>query len=66
MRQPTELEKKQYPRLREMFATARQRYLNAAGDPHRSAGNLNGQDYLTDEESKKFDNWGDKFLTATV
>ncbi len=53
MREPTELEKKQYQRLREIFATGRQRYLNAGGDPRLCAGSLNGQDYLTDEEKKE-------------
>lgn len=53
MREPTELEKKQYQRLREIFATGRQRYLNAGGAPRHSAGSLHGQDYLTDEEKKE-------------
>lgn len=53
MREPTELEKKQYQRLREIFTTGRQRYLNAGGNPRRSAGSLNGQDYLTDAEKKE-------------
>lgn len=53
MREPTELEKKQYQRLREIFATGRQRYLNAGGNPRLSAGSLNGQDYLTEAEKKE-------------
>lgn len=53
MREPTELEKKQYQRLREIFATGRQRYLNAGGEPGLSAGSLNGQDYLTEAEKKE-------------
>ncbi len=53
MRKPTELEKKQYERLQEIFVTGRQRYLNAGGDPRLSGGSLNEQDYLTDEEKKE-------------
>lgn len=53
MRKPTELEKKQYQRLQEIFVTARQRYLNAGGAPRLSGGSLNKQDYLTDEEKKE-------------
>ena len=53
MRDPTELEKKQYQRLREIFATGRQRYLKAGGEPRLSAGSLNGQDYLTEAEKKE-------------
>lgn len=53
MRDPTELEKKQYQRLREIFATGRQRYLNAGGESRLSAGSLNGQDYLTEAEKKE-------------
>jgi hypothetical protein len=58
MREPTELESQQYQRLREIFATARQRYLDAGGDLHRSAGSLNGQDFLTDEEKQEISNLG--------
>jgi hypothetical protein len=54
MREPTELEKQQYQRLIELSDMARQRYLNAGGDPRRSAGSLHGNDYLTDEERKEF------------
>lgn len=53
MREPTELEKKQYQRLREIFSRGRQRYLNAGGNPRLSAGSLNGQDYLSDAEKKE-------------
>ena len=54
MREPTQLEKQQYQRLIELSDMARQRYLNAGGDPRRSAGSLHGNDYLTDEERKEF------------
>jgi hypothetical protein len=50
MREPTELEKQQYQRLKEIFGMGRQRYLNAGGNPTLSAGSLNQQDYLTDAE----------------
>jgi hypothetical protein len=53
MREPTELEKKQYQRLREIFATARKRYLNAGGDPKRPGGIMNGQDCLTADEKQE-------------
>jgi hypothetical protein len=53
MREPTELEKKQYQRLQEIFATARNRYLKAGGDPKRAGGILNGQDCLTTEEKQE-------------
>lgn len=53
MREPTELEKKQYQRLREIFARGRQRYLEAGGNPRLSGGSLNRQDYLTDVEKKE-------------
>ena len=51
MREPTELENKHYKRLREIFAAARKRYLDAGGDPKYPGGNLlSKQDYLTAEE----------------
>jgi hypothetical protein len=53
MREPTELEKKQYQRLQEIFNVARQRYLNAGGDPQLPGGSLNGQDCLTVQEKQE-------------
>ena len=53
MREPTELEKKQYQRLQEIFAIARNRYLRAGGNPKRAGGILNGQDYLSLEEKQE-------------
>ncbi|NEQ67300.1 MAG: hypothetical protein F6K21_17685 [Symploca sp. SIO2D2] len=51
MREPTELENQLYQRLKEIFAKARQRYLDAGGDPKRPGGSfLSGQDYLTAQE----------------
>ena len=49
MKEPTLLEKQKYQRLREIFAQARMRYLEAGGDPRRPADNR----YLTDEEKKE-------------
>lgn len=53
MREPTESEKYQYQRLQEVFAAARQRYLQAGGDPHLSGGSFNNQDFLSDEEKEE-------------
>lgn len=53
MREPTELEKKQYARLQELTAIARQRYLDAGGDPKRCPSGRKGDDYMTDEERKE-------------
>ena len=53
MREPTELEQKQYLRLQEITAIARQRYLAAGGDPKRCPSGLKGDDYLTDEERQE-------------
>lgn len=53
MREPTELEKKQYARLQELTAIARQRYLNAGGDPRRCPSGRKGDDYMTDEERQE-------------
>lgn len=53
MKKQTEREIEQYRRLQEIFATGRQRYLKAGGDPHLSGGSLNKQDYLTDVEKQE-------------
>ncbi|MDY6782623.1 MAG: hypothetical protein SW833_08780 [Cyanobacteriota bacterium] len=54
MREPTESERKFYRRLEEIFTTARQRYLDAGGDPQRPGGSLlNGKDYLSDREKQE-------------
>ncbi|BAU15544.1 unknown protein [Leptolyngbya sp. NIES-3755] len=50
MTQPTNLKRQQYQRLTEIFDTARQRYLEAGGDPSRSSGSLHGDEFLSDEE----------------
>lgn len=53
MKQPTEVEKKQYARLHEILLTGRQRYLEAGGDPRRCPSGRNGDDYLTLEERQE-------------
>ena len=53
MREPTELEKKQSARLQELTAIARQRYLDAGGDPRRCPSGRKGDDYMTDEERQE-------------
>ncbi len=53
MREPTELETRQYQRLIEIFAIARKRYLSDGGDPKRPGGILNGKDCLTTEEKQE-------------
>lgn len=52
MSEPTRQDE-QYQRLQAIFALARQRYLQAGGDPSRSGGSLNQQDYLTDAEKQE-------------
>ncbi|MEH2069637.1 MAG: hypothetical protein V7K47_16000 [Nostoc sp.] len=49
MKEPTTLLKQKYQRLKEIFALARQRYLEAGGDPRRPADNC----YLTNEEKQE-------------
>ena len=53
MREPTELEKQQYARLQELTALARQRYLEAGGDPTRCPSGVQGDDYMTDAERQE-------------
>ncbi len=50
MRKPTELEQQQYERLVELSHLARQRYLEAGGDPHRAA----DESLLSGEEKTEF------------
>jgi hypothetical protein len=49
MKEQPALLKQKYQRLREIFALARQRYLEAGGDPLRPTDNR----YLTDEEKQE-------------
>lgn len=53
MSEPIRPENERYQRLQEIFAAARQRYLQAGGDPTLSGGSLNQQDYLTDAEKQE-------------
>jgi len=53
MREPTELEKQQLARVLELTAIARQRYLDAGGDPRRCPSGRKGDDYMTDEERQE-------------
>lgn len=63
MREPTEIENQQYHRLQQLFAIARQRYLNAGGNPNLSGGSLNEQDYLTDEEKQEIRELGQQVFS---
>jgi hypothetical protein len=63
MREPTELENQQYQRLREIFSTARKRYLEAGGNPKLPGGSLNGQDCLTAEEKQEIVELGKQVFT---
>ena len=49
MKESTAILKLKYQRLGEIFARARQRYLEAGGDPRRPTDNR----YLSDEEKKE-------------
>ncbi|MCY7278079.1 MAG: hypothetical protein LH702_31180 [Phormidesmis sp. CAN_BIN44] len=50
MREPTDLERQQYARLRELLDVSHQRYLEAGGDPDKTHSGLPGHDYLSDAE----------------
>ena len=54
----------QAQRMIDIFRTARQRYLNAGGDPRRSAGSLNDNDNLTDDERKEVKELGENIFDA--
>ena len=49
MNSPT-TKQERYQRLNELFDLARQRYLSAGGDPHKSA---SGNHHLTSEEQQE-------------
>lgn len=53
MREPTELEKKQYARIGDIAAIARQRHLDAGGNPKSCPSGRHGDDYLTVEERQE-------------
>ena len=66
MREPTELEKQQYTRFKELFELGRKRYLDAGGNPRRSASAIDNDDYLTEEEREEFFNLGRQVFGVTV
>lgn len=65
MTQPTDLKQQQYRRLTEIFDIARQRYLEAGGDPTRSSGSLYGDEFLTDEEKAEIRALGKQLFSQT-
>ena len=65
MRKPTELETQKYQRLIELFSTARQRYLQAGGDPQQSGGSFNGHDHLTIQEKQEIRQLGKQVFART-
>lgn len=54
MRELTELQEQQYPRMIQLSDTARQRYLDEGGDPRRRRSGRKGDDYLTESERQEF------------
>jgi hypothetical protein len=40
-------------RLDRLMTTARQRYLNAGGNPHQTSSGIRGDDYLTEAERQE-------------
>ncbi|MBE9013443.1 hypothetical protein IQ250_24940 [Pseudanabaenaceae cyanobacterium LEGE 13415] len=65
MTHPTDLKRQQYQRLTEIFDTARQRYLEAGGDPTRSSGSLYGDEFLSDEEKAEIRALGKQLFPET-
>jgi hypothetical protein len=65
MKQLTESEKQKYQRMLELCAIARQRYLDAGGDPGTSSGSLNDNSYMTSAEKQEFLELG-RQLSATA
>lgn len=53
MREPNQREKKQYARLQELTAIARQRYLDTVGDGSCYPSGIKGDDYMSDEERQE-------------
>jgi hypothetical protein len=54
MKQLTRLQQQQYQRMIELSTLARQRYLEAGGEPRRASGSLHGNSYMTAEEKQEF------------
>lgn len=65
MTQPADLKRQQYQRLTEILDTARQRYLEAGGDPTRSSGSLYGDEFLSDEEKAEIRSLGQQLFPQT-
>ena len=65
MREPTEIENRQYQRLQNLFAIARKRYLDAGGNPNLSGGSLNKQDYLTEAEKQEIRELGQQVFSRS-
>lgn len=53
MTKPNDNRRQQVQRLDELMAIARQRFLDAGGDPRRLPSGLKGDDYMTDEEREE-------------
>lgn len=53
MTESQKIKQQQAQRILELFAIARQRYLDAGGDPHGIPSGRKGEDYLTDEERQE-------------
>lgn len=65
MTQPINSKRQQYQRLTEIFDIARQRYLDAGGDPTRSSGSLHGDGFLSDEEKAEIRALGKQLFAET-
>ncbi|MEH2386263.1 MAG: hypothetical protein V7K14_10890 [Nostoc sp.] len=53
MTQSNTIKQQRSQRILELFAIARQRYLDAGGNPRRTPTGLKGDDYMTDEERQE-------------
>ncbi|MEH1891012.1 MAG: hypothetical protein V7K92_16700 [Nostoc sp.] len=53
MTQSNTIKQQQAQRILELFAIARQRYLDAGGNPRCTPRGLKGDDYMTDDERQE-------------
>ena len=53
MTKPHDIRRQQDRRLGELMAIARQRFLDAGGDPRHSPSGIKGDDYMTDAERQE-------------
>jgi hypothetical protein len=53
MTKPHEIRREQDRRLGELMAIARQRFLDAGGDPRHPPSGIKGDDYMTDAERQE-------------